>query len=124
MIGAISKTSSPLINRKEVVGLSPPSSKYKLNFDGASRGNPGKFSIGVVVSDNRAHIIKAQYHCIPNGTNNVAELHALSVGLDLLLSLHFLDVIIEGDSLVVFYMITNRSSNSWHLKYWLDKILS
>ncbi|XP_057856996.2 uncharacterized protein LOC131066288 [Cryptomeria japonica] len=95
MTGDISKARSSLINRTEVVWLPPPSSKYKLNFDGASRGNPGKSAIGVVVSDNRACIIKGQCQCISSGTNNVVELYALSVGLDLLLSLHFLDVIIE-----------------------------
>lgn len=53
----------------------------------------------------------------------MAELHALSTCLDLLLSLHLLDVVIEGDSQVVFFMVTNRSSHSWHLKYWLNRIL-
>lgn len=97
-----------------MVWLPPLASKYKLNFDGASHGNPGKSAIGIVVSNNKACIIKAQYQCIANGTNNVAELHALSTGLDLLLSLHLLDVVIEGDSQDVFYMVTNRSSHSWH----------
>ncbi|XP_059068971.1 uncharacterized protein LOC131859353 [Cryptomeria japonica] len=97
LIGAISKTRSSL-NRKEVVWLPPSASKYKLNFAGASRGNPGKSAIGIVVSDNRDCIIKAQCQCISNGTNNVVELHALSTRLDLLLSLHLLDVVIEGDS--------------------------
>ncbi|XP_059068658.1 uncharacterized protein LOC131859127 [Cryptomeria japonica] len=115
--------SRPPINRKEVVWLPPPVSKVKLNFDGASRGNPGKSAIGIVVSDARAAIISTQCKCIAYGTNNVVELHALSLGLDLLLLLYLLDVVIEGDSQVVFYMVTNRSSHSWHLKYWLNKIL-
>ncbi|XP_057866415.2 uncharacterized protein LOC131073918 [Cryptomeria japonica] len=115
--------SRPPINRKEVVWLPPPVSKVKLNFDSASRGNPGKSAIGIMVFDDRVAIITAQCKCIAYGTNNVAELHALSVGLDLLLSLHLLDVVIEGDSQVVFYMVTNHPSHSCHLKYWLDKIL-
>ncbi|XP_059064794.1 uncharacterized protein LOC131856862 [Cryptomeria japonica] len=120
--GAISQP-RPLVNREEVVWLPPPASKVKLNFDGASHGNPSNSTIGIVVSDDKAGIIKAQCQCIAYGTNNVVELHALSTGLDLLLSLHLLDVVIEGDSQVVFYMVTNRSSHSWHLKYWLDRIL-
>lgn len=48
-----------LVNRKEVVWLPPLPPKVKLNFDGASRGNPGKSAIGIVVSDDRASIIKA-----------------------------------------------------------------
>lgn len=107
-----------------MVWLPPPASKFKLNFDGASHGNLGKYAIGIVVSDEKAGIIKAQCQCIAYGTNNVAELHALSTGLDLLLSLHLLDVVIEGDSQVAFYMVTNHSSHSWHLKYWLDRILA
>ncbi|XP_059076664.1 uncharacterized protein LOC131875943 [Cryptomeria japonica] len=95
--GAISQP-QPLVNRKEVVWLPPSASKVKLNFDGASRGNPAKSAIRIAVSDDRAGIIKAQCQCIAYGTNNVVELHDLSTSLDLLLSLHLLDVVIQGNS--------------------------
>ncbi|XP_059076274.1 uncharacterized protein LOC131875684 [Cryptomeria japonica] len=121
--GAISKEMVSSINRKEVFWLPPPKFKFKLNFDGASRGNPGKSSIGVVVTDDSSNIIKARCQCIPDGTNNVAEIHALFVGLDLLILLNLKDVVIEGDSLVIFYAVANRTCNSWHLQYWLDKVL-
>ncbi|XP_057839760.2 uncharacterized protein LOC131049710 [Cryptomeria japonica] len=109
--GSISQP-CPLVNRKEVVWLPPLASKVKLNFDGASHDNPSKSATGIVVSDDKTSILKAQCQCITYGTKNVAELHDLSMGLDLLLSLHLLDVVIERDSQVVFYMVMNFSSRS------------
>ncbi|XP_057837815.2 uncharacterized protein LOC131048003 [Cryptomeria japonica] len=120
--GAISRKMISSINRKEIIWLPPPRSKYKLNFDSSSHGNPSKSIIGVVVTDDGSKFIRARCQCIPDGTNNVVEIHALSVGLDMLILLDFKDVVIEGDSMVVFYVVTNRACNSWHLQYCVDKI--
>lgn len=61
----------------------------------------------MVVTDETSRVIKTRCKCIPIGMNNVAEIHALSIGLDLLISLNLKDVVIEGDSLVIFYAVTN-----------------
>lgn len=77
-------------------------SSFKLQFDGASKGNPGRFGIGVVIFHHSSKIIKAMGKYISEGTNNVAEFQALSFGLDLAISLNIKDIVIEGDSMVVF----------------------
>lgn len=51
------------------------------------------------------------------GSNNSAEFHGLSFGLDLAISLGIKDIIIEGDSMLVFQSVSNKKCVSWHLQY-------
>lgn len=52
---------------------------YKLTFyvDGASRGNPGKGAIGVVIMNGHGHVIGELKRYIGETTNNMAEYQAL-----------------------------------------------
>lgn len=79
-----------------------PQFSFKLNFDGAYKGNLGKSIIGVVIYDHTPKIIKVVGKYIRVGSNNVAEFQALSFGLDLAISLDIKDIVIEGDSMLVF----------------------
>lgn len=59
----------------------PPKGSLKLNFDGASRGNPCKMGLGCIIhSDSGGWIIK---RAKPMGieTNNITKLEALQVAL-------------------------------------------
>lgn len=57
---------------------------YIVNIDGASRGNPGNSSIGVVIKDGKGNIIKEISKCIGVVTNNQAEYKALIKALEFL----------------------------------------
>ena len=47
------------VARKECKWVSPPIGWKKLNFDGASRGNPGKVGLGCIIrSENEDWILK------------------------------------------------------------------
>ncbi|XP_059076523.1 uncharacterized protein LOC131875845 [Cryptomeria japonica] len=94
----------------------PPFPSFKLQFDGDSKGNPGRFEIGVIIFYHSSKIIKA------HGTNNVAEFKALSFGLDLALSLNMKDIVIEGDSMLVFQAVASKKCLSWQLQHFLDHI--
>ena len=52
-----------------------------LYIDGASRGNPGKAGIGVVLKDKENKVIEEVGQYIGETTNNVAEYRALLEGL-------------------------------------------
>ena len=52
-----------------------------LYVDGASRGNPGPSGIGVVICDEKGHILKRIKEDIGQTTNNVAEYAAFLYGL-------------------------------------------
>ncbi len=55
--------------------------KVILNIDGASRGNPGPSSIGVVLKDENQRVIGRISRLIGETTNNQAEYTALIEGL-------------------------------------------
>jgi len=55
----------------------PTSGKLTFYIDGASRGNPGKAAIGVVVMDGSGHVIDELKRYIGETTNNTAEYQAL-----------------------------------------------
>lgn len=121
--GVISDGFSSLLKHKMAKWSPPPFPSFKLQFDGASKGNPGRSGIGVIIFYHSSKIIKAVGKYIGYGTNNVAEFQALSFGLDLALSLNIKDIVIEGDSMLVFQAVASKKCLSWHLQYFLEHIL-
>ena len=60
-----------------------PADAYVLHCDGASRGNPGRASIGFVLSDPQGREVVVHAEVLGDAiTNNVAEYTALLRGLD------------------------------------------
>ncbi|XP_057868043.1 uncharacterized protein LOC131075229 [Cryptomeria japonica] len=101
----------------------PPSPSFKLQFDGASKRNPGKFGIGVIIFDHSSNIIMAVGKYIGYGTNNMVEFQALSFGLYLAHSLNIKDIVIEGDSMLVCQVVAAKKCVSWRMQYLLEHIL-
>ena len=56
--------------------------KLSLYVDGASKGNPGRASVGAVVTDAGGNVLSEIGRTIGRATNNQAEYRALLVGLD------------------------------------------
>lgn len=56
---------------------------YKLNFDGAARGNPSVADIGCIIKNNKGKWIAKKAMPIMSTSNNLAELEALEKGLQL-----------------------------------------
>lgn len=90
----------------------PPSGFIKLNFDKASRGNLGKSSIAAILRNWKGEFISATCGTIPYGTNNVAELKALSVGLKIASELSISQIVIESDSMIT---ISALKKGAWTL---------
>ena len=55
--------------------------RYKLYFDGASKGNPGISGSGAVIYKNDIEIFNDSQYVGDNETNNVAEYTGLIIGL-------------------------------------------
>ena len=72
--------------------------RLEVFIDGASRGNPGPSSVGVVISDGSGRVLKEHGRRIGAGTNNVAEYTALLDALDLCRELGGSDIRIHSDS--------------------------
>jgi ribonuclease HI len=58
---------------------------WYINVDGASRGNPGKAGVGIVIKDSQ-HICFKQGYAVGNMTNNQAEYWALIIALAVLVN--------------------------------------
>jgi ribonuclease HI len=106
----------------------PPVDFIKLNFDGASKGNPGAAGYGVVFRNHQGHIILINAGNLGHSTNNAAELWGLIRGLQLAIDYNFTKLIVEGDSQVIINLLRrilnganpDRMSPSWRLSHGLQ----
>ncbi len=57
--------------------------KVRIYSDGGARGNPGPAAIGVILCDEKGHILQEHNEVIGEATNNIAEYTAILVGLEL-----------------------------------------
>ena len=78
-----------------------------VSFDGASRGNPGRAAIGVVVLENGVPVREIG-ETIGVATNNVAEYRALLRGLEEAAALGARAVRIQSDSELVVRQLSGR----------------
>lgn len=79
----------------------PPFGRCKLNFDGASKGNPELSGFACVVRDFQGDLIKIVAGPIGFADSTKAEVMGLLWGLREIHSLKLVHVLVEGDSTVV-----------------------
>jgi ribonuclease HI len=134
---------APLPSLKDLPSspLTPPSSSsyfwsplpedfIKLNFDGASKGNPGAAGFGVVFRNHHGHILLISAGFLGHSTNNAAELWGLIKGLELAIKNDFTKLIVEGDSQIIINLLRrilnganpDRISPIWRLSHGLQII--
>lgn len=108
----------------------PPKHTFKLNFDGASKGNPGKAGFGGIFRDHEGSPLLIFFGNIGWDTNNSTELEGLWQGLLLSQRHGFQTLEIEVDSLILINMANqllngvhaHQIANSWRLEARLDAI--
>jgi hypothetical protein len=76
----------------------PHSRYHKLNFDGASKGNPGPVGYGVAIHNNKGEILHIIAGNLGHNTNNPVEIWGLLYGLQAAKDQGFFPIITEGDS--------------------------
>ncbi|XP_057843268.2 uncharacterized protein LOC131052704 [Cryptomeria japonica] len=96
----------------------------KVNFDGASTGNPVQSGIRCILRDSNGLYIKEISEKIGVATNNEAEFRASLRGLQLGKELGVQRIHLEGDSLNVINAIHCNNIPSWRLNQWLQPILA
>jgi ribonuclease HI len=79
-----------------------------LQFDGASKGNPGSGGSGAVLLKNGSIIHTTTYSHPNRVTNNVAEYHGLLIGLRLLIENGHKEACVEGDSKLVIEQVFGK----------------
>ncbi|HOV21679.1 MAG TPA: ribonuclease HI family protein [bacterium] len=78
--------------------------KLTVFIDGASRGNPGNASIGIVIYEN-GNLLMEKGEYIGVGTNNIAEYMALIYSLIECIKLKAKNIEIKSDSLLLVKQI-------------------
>jgi ribonuclease HI len=81
-----------------------PCTEYVMNFDGASRGNPGLSGAGAVIYKNSEEIWSS-CKFVGTKTNNQSEYSALILGLKGALTLGITNLSVLGDSLLVINQV-------------------
>ena len=95
---------------------------WKLNFDGASKGNPSPSGFGACIRNPFGQVVAITVSPLPIDTNNIAEAHALLAGLILAKQGCFHWLHIEGDLSVIIDDCIHSHIISWKLKYVLNQI--
>lgn len=101
----------------------PPVGGLKLNFDGASRGNPGMAGIGGIIRNHEGEILHIYCRDLGEGMNNEMEFAALEQGLRILRNMHNCTAVVEGDSTLVISVAkkiyggtkASKASKPWRL---------
>jgi ribonuclease HI len=110
----------------------PPIGFTKINFDGASKGNPGPAGYGAILRNSKGEILHLVAGFLGDNTNNVTELWSLLRGLKVTIDNHFNKIIAEGDSHIIIQLITKilhgehplEISPSWRLSGLLEDFRS
>ena len=80
---------------------------YTLQFDGASKGNPGICGAGYVIFQDDEILERASKFVSEKNTNNYAEYSALLFGIERVVELGIKDTHVEGDSQLVINQLNN-----------------
>jgi len=78
----------------------------KLNFDGASKGNPGKVGFRGIFWNHEGQPLLLYFGSIGWDMNNSAELEGLWQGMQLADQHNFYPILIEGDTQILLNMAT------------------
>jgi ribonuclease HI len=108
----------------------PPIGFIKMNFNGASKGNPELVGASRVIRDSGGIIIRVYVGSIGNSTNNAAKFGALELGLEILRREGLANVIVERDSTLVINTAkklhcgtkVEKVLRHWHLAHSLQRI--
>jgi hypothetical protein len=106
-----------------------PQGFLKLNFDGASKGNPGEAYYGGLFRDENGLILRT-YAGRMGLDNNNAELKVLEEGLQIAIRERYTQLVVEGDSQLIINMLSHlqhgsplhKISKSWCLSLSLERI--
>ncbi|KAK6913151.1 Ribonuclease H domain [Dillenia turbinata] len=119
---AVAGASSHLTNSKEqklqfedCVGSQDASSNQfscTIEFDGASKGNPGLAGAGAILRSGDGRMVCRLREGVGTATNNVAEYRAVILGLKFALKEGFRHIRVRGDSLLVCMQEQNSEADA------------
>ncbi|XP_012489551.1 putative ribonuclease H protein At1g65750 isoform X2 [Gossypium raimondii] len=120
LVGSTSLYTDPRINHMNFTNQVMPSTQmmpsnspyYIIEFDGASKGNPGPAGAGAVLRTEDGRVVCRLREGVGIATNNVAEYRAAILGMKYALRKGFKHVRVQGDSNLVCMQVQGR----WKIK--------
>ncbi|MBA0685750.1 hypothetical protein Goari_013398 [Gossypium aridum] len=120
LVGSTSLYTDPRINHMNFTNQVMPSTQmmpsnspyYIIEFDGASKGNPGPAGAGAVLRTEDGRVVCRLREGVGIATNNVAEYRAAILGMKYALRKGFKHVCVQGDSNLVCMQVEGR----WKIK--------
>ncbi|KAL0286428.1 UNVERIFIED_CONTAM: putative ribonuclease H protein, partial [Sesamum radiatum] len=100
----------------------PQEGWYKLNTDGASKGNPGISGAGGILRNHLGRVMFAFLEPLGINTNTHAELSAIHRGLQLCRDKGFRKIWIETDAKAIITLISSPRQGAWNLQNTLQRI--
>ncbi|XP_059067860.1 uncharacterized protein LOC131858589 [Cryptomeria japonica] len=97
---------------------------FKLNFDGASRGNLGHATIGCCLHNLDRTEMTQRAKLVGIETNNKAEVLALVDGLEICRELGVEKLAVEGDLTIIINVMRKGSILNWRLEVLLNRALN
>lgn len=82
--------------------------KLIIHTDGASKGNPGRAAIGVIIRDEKGALVASISQSIGRATNNQAEYIAIIAALEKVLPLEADNVELNSDSELVVKQVKGQ----------------
>ncbi|XP_057865263.2 uncharacterized protein LOC131072959 [Cryptomeria japonica] len=110
--------------RETCVWKPPKNGWFKLNFDGASKGNPGQAGIGCCLHNLDGTEVALRAKLVGIETNNRAEFMALVEGIKMCMASGVDKLVVEGDSAIVINAMRKGSILNWRLDALLNKALN
>ncbi|XP_057819179.1 uncharacterized protein LOC131032242 [Cryptomeria japonica] len=95
-----------------------------MNFDRASKENPGPSGAGFVARDSQGNIMAIGAKRLVDGSNNEAEVQAAWEAIRMAKTLKVNHLNLEGDSLLVVTTIAEGETTTWSLNKHIKLIIS
>ncbi|XP_050203677.1 uncharacterized protein LOC126653784 [Mercurialis annua] len=111
--GSTSSLTDPLSKRAKLDNQSEAQSSCILEFDGASKGNPGPAGAGALLRATDGRIICRLREGLGHVTNNVAEYRAVILGLKYALKKGYTNIRAKGDS----KLVCSQIQGLWKVKH-------
>ncbi|KAL0921928.1 hypothetical protein M5K25_005878 [Dendrobium thyrsiflorum] len=83
-----------------------------VEFDGASKGNPGKGGAGSVIRNSRGDVVARVNKPLGFTTNNIAEYEGLILGVEKALEMGYKEIHARGDS----QLVCKQVDGSWEVR--------
>jgi ribonuclease HI len=85
----------------------PSMNFFKLNFDGASKGNPGPAGYSAVIRNSDREILHILAGSMGHNTNNAVKIWSLLCGLQAASEQDLFPLITKGDSQIVIKLLSH-----------------